>query len=148
MSQLCTDPATIRQTVRENLWPSRQSESKPASDEHKSLAAEKRRVPPQLHDSLNDLYDASPLSSPISPTPPDEIPMSEEEMQRIIWPDHEPILSPKIPESNGDAPVGSEKFLLRDVAHTKDKTRTFDDDKLLRDEKDEVFRFGSFKRGM
>jgi hypothetical protein len=151
MSQLLSDPAAIRQSVRaDDLWPTRSSVSTP---EHKSLAADKNKLPAQLHpDTFRDLYDASPLSSPISPMPPeeDEVPMSEEEAHRILWPDESPVLPPQNqdPQINGKGRGGSssEKFLLGDGFHAEDKARMFEDDKVLRDEKDRALRMGAFKR--
>jgi len=168
MSQLCADPTAIRQSMRgEDPWPSRPCVSIPsAGAEHKSLAADKAKLPLQPttpHDSLqdlydaqwqpstsqdglNNLYDASPVFSPISPAPPDEVPMSEEEAHRILWPDEQPILSPKRPQTNGKSVEANEKFLLGHVSHIEDKARMVEDDKHLRDEKDRALGLGSYKR--
>ena len=127
-----------------------------SSPEHKSLAIDlknKSSLPSHLQ-TEDDLYDVSPSSSPISPLQQplpeeegEELPMSEEEAHRILWPDHEPELpqTPSKPQTNGKAPGGSEKFLLADGVNIEDKARMFEDDKILRDEKDHALRMGAFK---
>ncbi|KUJ09753.1 uncharacterized protein LY89DRAFT_740825 [Mollisia scopiformis] len=151
MSQLCADPTAIRQPVRgEDPWPSRPSVSIPPAVEHKSLAVDKTKFPSQAstaRENLNDLYDASPVFSPVSPLPYDELPMSEEEAQKILWPDDEPSTSSsKAPSMNGNVRETTEKFLLGQVSHIEDKARMFEDDKHLRDEKDQALGLGIYKR--
>lgn len=152
ISQLCVDPSGIRRTLQdEDPWPSRPSVSIPtAGAEHKSLAADKAKLPvltPSTpRDTINDLYDGSPPFSPVSPIPLlDKVPMSEEEAHKILWPDDETIVSPKAPQTGGDSEA-NEKFLLGDVSHIGDKARIFEDDKHLRDEKDQALGLGIHKR--
>ncbi|CZR63748.1 uncharacterized protein PAC_13645 [Phialocephala subalpina] len=151
MSQLCADPSGIRRTLQhEDPWPSRPSISIPSSDsEHKSLAADKNKLALAPSTPLNDFYDASPTFSPVSLIPAlDEVPMSEEEAHKILWPDDEPIVSSESASvnGNGSGSVANEKFLLGDVSHIEDKARMFEDDKHLRDEKDQTLGLGIHKR--
>ncbi|KAE8454417.1 hypothetical protein EG329_000039 [Mollisiaceae sp. DMI_Dod_QoI] len=151
MSQLCADPPAIHQSSNGgDVWPSRPSVSIPTSGaEHKSLATDKTKLSlltPSTRDTLNDLYDTSPPFSPVTPAVADEVPMSEEEARKILWPDDEPIFSAKAPEVNGESLEPNEKFLLGDVSHIEDKARLFEDDKHLRDEKDQALGLGIHKR--
>jgi len=91
----------------------------------------------------NDLYDVSPPYSPISAN--DEVPMSPEEAQKILWPDDMIKKTESPPASNGQPVERNEKCLLGDVSHIEDKARMEDDNKHLRDEQDMALGLGIHK---
>ncbi|KAK0105815.1 hypothetical protein ONS95_004331 [Cadophora gregata] len=134
-----------------------------SNQEPKSLAADRLRFPPAVGATgsdaeSNDLYDASPPFSPIEDDDEDEvveevdeIPMSEEEAHRILWPDavstrvSSPIVRARV-NNRERAPENNEKCLVGDVVHIEDKVRIVDGDKHLRDEKDMALGLGSYKK--
>ncbi|KAH7390173.1 hypothetical protein BKA64DRAFT_645099 [Cadophora sp. MPI-SDFR-AT-0126] len=165
MSQANSDVVGLRKGLRPNPQrPSTLNISIPGSDEEpKSLAADRLRFPPAAgaagsDTDSNDLYDASPPFSPIEDDDEDEvveevdeIPMSEEEARRILWPDaiSAQVSSPIIRvRGNGrdQASGNNEKCLVGDVVHIEDKVRIVDGDKHLRDEKDMALGLGSYKK--
>ena len=79
--------------------------------------------------------------------------MSEEEANRILWPDaisaqvSSPIGNGKVRGDARDRGLGeNEKCLVGDVVHIEDKVRIVDGDKHLRDEKDMALGLGSYKK--
>ncbi|KAH7312060.1 hypothetical protein BKA65DRAFT_600928 [Rhexocercosporidium sp. MPI-PUGE-AT-0058] len=160
MSQANPDIAGVRKGLRTN--PQRLNPLKisilGSNEEPKSLAADRLRFPPTAvagsDTDSNDLYDASPAFSPIQDDDGDEeveeveeIPMSEEEAHRILWPDAITAqVSAPIIRSNNRAPENNEKCLVGDVVHIEDKVRIVDDDKHLRDEKDLALGLGIHKK--
>ncbi|PVH86281.1 hypothetical protein DL98DRAFT_650324 [Cadophora sp. DSE1049] len=168
MSQIIPDVAGLRKGLRSNPQrPSPLNISIPGSNEEpKSLAADRLRFPPAARTKgsdtdSNDIYDASPPFSPIEDDDEDdvveeieqvdEIPMSEEEAHRILWPDaiSAQVSSPVV-RIRGDgrdrASENNEKCLVGDVVHIEDKVRMVDGDKHLRDEKDMALGLGSYKK--
>ena len=170
MSTANPDIAGLRKGLRTNPQrPIPLNISIPGSDkEPKSLAADRLRFPPAAGAAgsdaeSNDLYDASPPFSPIEDDDEDEvveeiheieeIPMSEEEANRILWPDaisaqvSSPIGNGKVRGDARDRGLGeNEKCLVGDVVHIEDKVRIVDGDKHLRDEKDMALGLGSYKK--
>ncbi|KAH6705150.1 hypothetical protein DL95DRAFT_338622 [Leptodontidium sp. 2 PMI_412] len=160
LSQVNPDIAGVRKGLRPNPQkPSPLNISIPNSNEEpKSLAADRLRFPPAAtagsDTDSNDLYDASPAFSPIDDEDDDdeveevdELPMSEEEAHRILWPDSiSAQVSSSIVPVNDRVSENNEKFLLGDVVHVEDKVRMVEDDKHLRDEKDMALGLGSYKK--
>jgi hypothetical protein len=143
------DPAIVRNTRRPDVMnPGRLNiiTSNSKDDESKFLVSDNiRSRVPLPDDPPQDLYDASPPYSPISP---DEVPMSTEEAHKILWPneDSPPSLNTGSSTTNGFPVERNEKYLLGDVAHIEDKARVEDDNKHLRDEKDEALGLGIHKQ--
>jgi len=105
-------------------------------DEQKSLGCDELRPAPADTTAMgNQLYDSSPPLSPISPEN-----MTEEEAVKILWPD---VVTEEgsIPQWNDGR---DEKCLVGDVLFVENKSRIIDDEKNLRDEKDQALGFGSW----
>ena len=141
------DSVTERNTLRSGVMdPSRLTILPPKGDSSKSLVSDNiRSRVPRPDDPPEDLYDASPPYSPISPG---EVPMSAEEAHQILWPntDPPPSIDTTSSNTNGVPVERNEKYLLGDVAHIEDKARVEDDNKHLRDEKDEALGLGIHKK--
>lgn len=130
-------------------------------EEPKSLAADRLRYPPadssESDTDSEDLYDASPPLSPTADSNGDvdeievvqneEVPMSEEEAHRILWPDSVTAqVTEPVTRMNSHSLEGNEKCLVGDVVHIENKVKAIDDDKHLRDEKDLALGLGVYKR--
>jgi hypothetical protein len=146
ISQVNPDIATVREGLGSNIMgPSRLNISVPgAAAEKKSLASDKMRFPvPAVDGGLeHNIYDASP---PFSPTSNGEVPMSDEEAHKILWPDKELTMDPADTHPNKVAIERNEKCLVGDVLHIEDKARIMEDTKHLRDEKDQELGLGIYK---
>lgn len=98
--------------------------------------------PPPFTDSGGeDFYDSSPHHSPTSY---DDI--THEEAQKILWPDDQPNPAQELLRANRQMGERNEKCLAGDVSHIEDKARMVEDDKHLRDEKDEALGLGIHKK--
>jgi hypothetical protein len=149
MSMASPDITSFRASVQRQNQPPRLTMSRPqGSGELKSLVSDD--IPSQRHD---DLYGVSPPGSPMSEEYIEEVaeeaaeeaPMSAEEAHRILWP--EEMIKKTQPESlaNGHLVEKNEKFLMGAVTHIEDKTIMEEDNKHLRDEKDQALGIGIHK---
>lgn len=89
----------------------------------------------------DDLYDVSTPSSPISQ---EDISMSTEEANRILWPD-DVFREVQAYSTEGSPVERNEKYLIGEVSHIEDKTIVEDANKHLRDEKDQALGLGLHK---
>jgi hypothetical protein len=145
-SQASPDVAIVREALRSDVKaPSRLDTSIPGTiDKAKSLASStiRFRLPATDEGPEHNIYDASP---PFSPMSHDEVPMSDEEAHKILWPDKEPTLDPADTHASKNAVERNEKCLVGDVLHIEDKARIMEDAKHLRDEKDQALGLGIYK---
>lgn len=151
MSQANPDVVPIRRAlVAEATSTNGLNISVPRVDEPKSLITGRLRFPAHAarQPSPNDdLYDASPVYSPLSN---DEVTQDEhEEAYRIIWGEDTSTPDPAPPQTNGvrQQPVErNDKCLVGDLAHTGDKARLMEEEgKHLRDEQDRELGLGKYK---
>ena len=146
VSQAGPDRAIAREALRSDVKaPGRLDTSVPGNiDKAKSLASDNIhfRLPAAEEETEHNIYDASP---PFSPIKHDEVPMSDEEAHKILWPDEEPTPDPPATQTNRDAVERNEKFLMGDVLHIEDKARIMEDAKHLREEKDQALGLGIYK---
>ncbi len=107
-------------------------------DEQKSLASDELRLAPADTPAMgNQPQDSSPPFPPIS-----QENMTEEEAVKIFWPNSVTV-EESIPQRNDELDGLTEKCLVRDVPFVENKSRVIDDQKNLRDEKDQALGFGS-----